>query len=137
MYNYTALFLNFTLEQYVVMESEGYVPVGVMLSGGRSTTPITVIVTPTEQSPISAMGKYVHIHTVPLRGNVALARENLLSKHYCSIEFRVLILQGTRRCKVTNTQNKLECTICHVRTYELYVIISVVNASRQVSYSTR
>ena len=39
------------------MESEGYVPVGVMLSGGTSTTPITVIVTPTEQSPISAMGK--------------------------------------------------------------------------------
>ena len=62
MYNYTALFLNFTLEQYVVMESEGYVPVGVMLSGGRSTTPITVIVTPTEQSPISAMGKYVRIY---------------------------------------------------------------------------
>ena len=54
---YTVLFLNFTLEQYIVMESEGYVPVGVMLSGGTSTTPITVIVTPTEQSPISAMGK--------------------------------------------------------------------------------
>ena len=56
---YSVLFVNFTLEQYVVMESEGYVPVGVMLSGGTSTTPITVIVTPTEQSPISAMGKYV------------------------------------------------------------------------------
>ena len=74
---------------------------------------------------------------VPL-SNVALARENLSSKHYCSIEFRVLICsQGTRSCKVMNTQNKLECTILHVRMYELYVIISVVNASRQVSYSTR
>ena len=51
------LFVQFGLEQYIVMETEGYVPVGVMLSGGTSTTPITVIVTPTEQSPMFEIGK--------------------------------------------------------------------------------
>ena len=51
------LFVQFTLEQYIVMESVGYVEVGVMLSGGTSTTPITVIVTPMLQSQISTMGE--------------------------------------------------------------------------------
>ena len=51
------LFVQFGLEQYIVMETEGYVPVGVMLSGGTSTTPITVIVTPTEQSSMFEIGK--------------------------------------------------------------------------------
>ena len=51
------LFLNFTLGQYEVMESVGHVEIGVMLSGGTSAYSITVIVTPTEQSPISAIGE--------------------------------------------------------------------------------
>jgi len=42
------------MEQYNVLESVGYVEIGVMLLRGISTTPITVVVTPTEQS---AMGK--------------------------------------------------------------------------------
>ena len=56
---YLVLYLNFTLSQYTVMESNGYVPIGVTLSGAISTTPITVRVTPTEQLPISARGTYV------------------------------------------------------------------------------
>ena len=51
------LFVQFELEQYIVMESEGYVPVGVMLSGGTSTSPITVMVTATQQSSIFAIGE--------------------------------------------------------------------------------
>ena len=53
---YTVLYLNFTLSNNIILESDGYVPIGITLSGGISTTPITVIVTPTEQSPISATG---------------------------------------------------------------------------------
>ena len=51
---YIVLILDFTMEQYNVLESVGYVEIGVMLLRGISTTPITVVVTPTEQS---AMGK--------------------------------------------------------------------------------
>jgi len=52
--------MDFTLEQYSAMESAEYVEIGVMfLSGGTSTTPITVVVTPAELSPLTAMGKYV------------------------------------------------------------------------------
>ena len=53
----TVIHLDFTLEQYTVMESAGYVAIGIMLSGGISTSSITVVVTPTEQSPISAIGR--------------------------------------------------------------------------------
>lgn len=57
---FVALFLNFTLEQYNVMESEDYVEIGVMFLGGTSNTPITLIVTPIEQS---ALGRYtIHLH---------------------------------------------------------------------------
>lgn len=53
------LFLDFILEEYYIFESDGYVPIGVTLSGGISNTPVTVIVTPTERSPLSATGTYV------------------------------------------------------------------------------
>ena len=53
----TVLLLDFTLERYIVMESQGYITIGVMLSGGIATSSITVLVTPTEQSPISARGR--------------------------------------------------------------------------------
>ena len=55
----TVIHLDFTLEQYTVMESAGYIAIGVMLSGGISTSSITVVVTPTEQS---ATGRS-HVHT--------------------------------------------------------------------------
>ena len=53
----TVIQLDFTLEQYTVMESAGYVAIGVMLSGGIATSSITVVVTPTELSPVSATGR--------------------------------------------------------------------------------
>ena len=49
------------------MESAGYVAVGIMLLGGTATSSITVVVTPTEQSPVSAMGRlFVHNTTISL-----------------------------------------------------------------------
>ena len=47
------------------MESMGYVEVGVMLSSGIGAT-LTVIVIPSEQSPISAMGMSVICRIIPL-----------------------------------------------------------------------
>ena len=43
------------MAQYYVPEIVGYVEIGVILSGGTSATPITVMVTSTA---ISAMGGY-------------------------------------------------------------------------------
>ena len=50
---YTVVGIEFLMGQYYVPEIVGYVEIGVILSGGTSATPITVIVTPTE---ISALG---------------------------------------------------------------------------------
>ena len=36
----------FTMEQYTVMESVGYVEIGVTLSGRTSTSPVTVMIIP-------------------------------------------------------------------------------------------
>ena len=57
----TVIHLDFTLEQYIVMESEGYIPIGIMLSGGTAISSITVLVTPAEQSPLSATGTVGHV----------------------------------------------------------------------------
>ena len=38
-------------------ESSGHVEIVVVISGGSSTTPIEVVVTPSEQSPVSARGE--------------------------------------------------------------------------------
>ena len=42
--------------QFVGSESSGYVEVVVRITGGLSSAPITVTVTPSVQSPVSAMG---------------------------------------------------------------------------------
>ena len=60
----------------------------------------------------------MHTCMVLLRGNVALAREYLLSKRHRLIEFRVLIRsQDTQSCKLPSTQSKLRHMILHVRTH--------------------
>jgi len=38
-------------------ESSGRILVRLLLSGGTSATPVSVIVTPSDQSPVSAQGK--------------------------------------------------------------------------------
>ena len=49
--------VEFTSGQFVGSESSGFIEVIVRITGGSSSTPITVIVTPSVQSPVSAMGK--------------------------------------------------------------------------------
>ena len=51
------LVVEFTSGQFTGSESSGSVEVIVRITGGTSTTPITVTVTPSVQSPVSAMGK--------------------------------------------------------------------------------
>ena len=51
------LIVEFTSEQFVGSESLGFIEVIVRITGGSSSTPITVTVTPSVQSPVSAMGK--------------------------------------------------------------------------------
>ena len=49
--------MEFTSGQFVGLESSGLIEVIVRITGGSSSTPITVTVTPSVQSPVSAMGK--------------------------------------------------------------------------------
>ena len=51
------LTVEFTSAQFSGSESSQSIEVVVRITGGTSTTPITVTVTPSLQSPVSAMGK--------------------------------------------------------------------------------
>ena len=60
MYQYSitlVLMVEFESEQYSGSESSGFIEVVVRITGGTSTTPITVTVTPSVQSIVSATGK--------------------------------------------------------------------------------
>ena len=50
------LMIGFTSGQFIGSESSGFIEVIVRITGGTSSSPITVTVTPTVQSPVSAMG---------------------------------------------------------------------------------
>ena len=49
--------MEFPSERFAGSESSGFIEVIVRITGGSSSTPITVTVTPSVQSPVSAMGK--------------------------------------------------------------------------------
>ena len=53
---YVVLIVEFVSGQFTGSESSGSIEVVVRITGGTSNTPINVTVTPTEQSPVSAMG---------------------------------------------------------------------------------
>ena len=50
------LVVEFSSGQFTGSESSGFIEVIVRVTGGISSTLITVTVTPSEQSPVSAMG---------------------------------------------------------------------------------
>jgi len=54
---FVELVIHLTSGQFTGTESSGSVEVMVMIVGGTSTSPISAIVTPSEQSPVSATGK--------------------------------------------------------------------------------
>ena len=49
--------MEFTSGQFVGSESSGFIEVIVRIREGSSSTPITVTITPSVQSPVSASGK--------------------------------------------------------------------------------
>ena len=51
------LVVEFASGQFVGSESSGFIEVIVRVRRGTSSTPITVTVTPSVQSPVSAMGR--------------------------------------------------------------------------------
>ena len=51
--------VQFTSTTYSGTEASGFVNVDVELIGGTSTSPFNVMVTPSEQSPVSAQGNSV------------------------------------------------------------------------------
>ena len=53
------LTVEFTSGQFTGSESSGFIEVIVRITGGRSSSPITITVTPTVQSPVSAMGMLI------------------------------------------------------------------------------
>ena len=53
---FIVLMVGFASGQFTGSESSGFIEVIVTVTGGSSSTPIIVTVTPTEQSPVSAMG---------------------------------------------------------------------------------
>jgi len=54
---YLVLKVEFASLQFVGSESSGFIEVIVRITGGFSITPITVTVTPSVQSPVSAIGR--------------------------------------------------------------------------------
>ena len=56
----TVLTVQFSKTTYTGSERSGVIPVTLILGGGTSSNKITVTVTPSDQSPVSAEGK-VHI----------------------------------------------------------------------------
>jgi len=48
-----------TQAQFTGSETAGFIGVHLELTGGRSASPFTVTVTPSEQSPVSAQGNSV------------------------------------------------------------------------------
>ena len=52
------LFVEFASGQFTGSESSGFIEIIVIITGGSSSTPITVTVTPSVQSPVSASGKW-------------------------------------------------------------------------------
>ena len=54
---YVVLVVGFGSKSFRGSESSGHVEVVVIISGGSSTTPIEVVVAPSEQSPVSARGE--------------------------------------------------------------------------------
>ena len=55
--NFVILVVEFASRQFVGSESSGLIEVIVRITGGSSITPITVTVTPSVKSPVSAMGR--------------------------------------------------------------------------------
>ena len=51
------LTVEFASGQFVCSESSGFIEIIVRITGGSSIAPITVTVTPSVQSPVSAMGR--------------------------------------------------------------------------------
>ena len=51
------LVVEFASGQFTGSESSGFIEVVVRITGGSSSAPITVAVTPSVQSPVSAMGR--------------------------------------------------------------------------------
>ena len=49
--------VEFGSDKFVGSESSGHVEVVVIILGGSSITPIEVVMTPSEQSPVSARGE--------------------------------------------------------------------------------
>ena len=59
-YYFVALTVQFSSRSYTASESSGNISVTLSLEGGTSSSNITVIVLPSDQSPVSAEGnKYV------------------------------------------------------------------------------
>ena len=55
---YKGLVVEFASGQFTGSESSGFIEVIVRVTGGTSNSPITATVTPTVQSPVSAMGMW-------------------------------------------------------------------------------
>ena len=51
------LTVQFSQNMFTGSESSGIVPVTLLLGGGTSANPISIIVTPSDQTPLSAEGK--------------------------------------------------------------------------------
>ena len=69
------LVVQFTSGQFSGSESSGFIEVVVRITGGTSGNPITVTVTPSVQSPVSAMGMYwlslyCNDHYVPIGSGI-------------------------------------------------------------------
>lgn len=54
--------IELTSGQFIGSEASGFIEIVVKIIGGISSIPITVTVTTSEQSPLSAVGKLIYSH---------------------------------------------------------------------------
>ena len=61
---FIAVDVQFSQERFIGSEASGFVMVNLELSGGTSASPFTVMVTPSQQSPVSAEGNSVYYYVL-------------------------------------------------------------------------
>ena len=61
---FIAVDVQFSQDRFIGSEASGFVMVSLELSGGTSASPFTVMVTPSQQSPVSAEGNSVYYYVL-------------------------------------------------------------------------
>ena len=114
---FTVLIIEFSSSSYADFESSGNISVTLLLKGGISSTDVNVTVMPSNQSPLSAEGKFMH----PALTNLFLI-EHSGGKDYISAPITATFTAGTTSTTINvpiSNDNETEET----ETFDLNIIV--------------